>query len=180
MWGFSMSTPFANTRHFYEYLGRFYAMWSATELNIDLMIGRLLKITPEQTHALVAGMQFGRKAALFRSLLSESDYSNISELKRFLSRIKNESLRNVFTHSIMFTGTDSVTFIHRYSRDDYKANGYHFKADGFVAHVKEFLQLAEDFGKALNISPDELKVFAKSALSSKSTTDQTEDSEVNR
>jgi hypothetical protein len=67
------SKPFVHTQPFYGHFGWFYAVWTATELNIDLTIGKLLKLSPEQTHALVAGMQFGRKAALLRSLLSKSD-----------------------------------------------------------------------------------------------------------
>ena len=98
-----MSKPFVHTKRFYGHFGRFYAVWSAAELNIDLTIGRILKIPPEQTHTLVAGMQFGR-----------------------------------------------------------------------VTHIKNFVQLADDFEKALNISHDELEVFAKAALPPKSTTAQTD------
>ena len=112
---------FVQTERFYGHLGRFYAVWNATELNIDWVIGKILKITPEQTHALVAGMMFGRKAALLRSLLPKSDYKNVSELKGFLTRLKNESLRNVFTHSLIFSDLDGVTFVHRKSQDDYSA-----------------------------------------------------------
>jgi hypothetical protein len=100
-----------------------------------LTIGKILKITPEQTHALVVGMMFGRKAALLRSLLPKSDYKNISELKGFLTHIKKLGLRNVFTHSLIFSSPDDVTFVHRSSQDDYSAKGYSFKADDFCGHV---------------------------------------------
>src|SRR3974390_3555954 len=90
--------PFAYTQRFYAHLGCFYAVWSATELNIDWAIGKILKLSHEQTHVLVARMQFGRKAALLRSLLPKSDYANASEIKGFLTRIRKESLRNVFSH----------------------------------------------------------------------------------
>jgi hypothetical protein len=162
------SKPFVQTERFYGHLGRFYAVWNATELNIDWVIGKMLKITPEQTHALVAGMMFGRKAALLRSLLPKSDYKNVSELKGFLTRIKKEALRNVFTHSLIFSDLDSVTFVHRSSQDDYSAKGYRFKADDFCGHVKAFVQLASDFEKALAIPHDELEQFAKAALPRKS------------
>jgi hypothetical protein len=159
--------PFAQTAQFYGHLGWFYAVWSATELNIDLTIGKLLKLPPEQTHALLAGLQFGRKAALLRSLLTKSDYPNVPELKGFLTRIRTESLRNVFSHSFIFSDIDSVTFVHRRSQDEYSADGYKFKADGFVTHVKNFLQLAHDFEKALAIPHDELLEFARAALRSR-------------
>jgi hypothetical protein len=53
--------------------------------------------------------------------------------------------------------------------------GYRFKADDFVTHVKAFVQLAEDFEKALAISHDELETFAKAALPSKSETTENTD-----
>jgi hypothetical protein len=156
--------PFVFTPRFYGNLGWFYAVWSQTELNIDWTIGNILKITAEQTHALVAGMQFGRKAALLRSLLPNSSYSNAPELKGYLTRIRRESLRNVFTHSLIFSSPGSVTFVHRSSQGEYSADGYQFTADQFVTHVKNFVQLADDFEKALAIPLDELKRFAKAAL----------------
>jgi len=155
---------FAHTPTFYAHLGRFYAVWLATETNIDFVIGRLLKITAEQTHALLAGMQFGRKAALLRSLLTKSDYPNAADLKGYLTLIRKQSLRNVFTHSLLFSDADSVTFVHRSSQDEYPAQGYKFTAEGFVRHVKEFVQLAHDFETALAIPHDELNRFAKAAL----------------
>jgi len=62
--------PFASTIPFFSALGAFYATWTTVDLMVDLAIGRLLKLSPEQTHALVAGLEFGRKTALVRSLLS--------------------------------------------------------------------------------------------------------------
>ena len=80
----------------------------------------------------------------------------------------------MFTHSLIFSNPNSVTFVHRSSQEDYSAKGYRFKADDFVTHIKNFVQLADDFEKALNISHDELEVFAKAALPPKSTTAQTD------
>ena len=156
--------PFAQTPQFYGHLGGFYAVWSATELNIDIAIGKIKKLSPEQTHALVARLQFGRKAALLRSLLSKSDYTNVSELDGFLTRIEQGSLRNVFAHSFFFSGPDSITFVHRSSQKKYSAMGYRFKADEFIRHVKQFIHLAHDFEKALAISHDERGKFGKAAL----------------
>ena len=162
------SKPFIHTERFFGHLGLFHAIWSATELNIHLTIGKILKLTPEQTHALVAGMMFGRKAALLRSLLPKSDYKNVSELKEFLTHIKKSALRNVFTHSLIFSSPDGVTFVHRSSQDGYSAKGYSFKADDFCGHVIAFVKLAKEFDKALAIPPDELEQFARAALPPKS------------
>ena len=59
-----MSTPYANTPEFYALLGRFYAAWSRVEIVLDCAIWKVLGTTPEQAHAVVAGMEFGRKAAV--------------------------------------------------------------------------------------------------------------------
>jgi hypothetical protein len=156
--------PFVSTPIFYGHFGKFYAVWSQVELNIDFAIGNILKASAEQTHALVAGMQFGRKAALLRTLLPNSNFSNVPELKGYLTRIRKNSLRNVFTHSLVFSNPGSVTFVHRSSQGEYSADGYRFTADQFVTHVKDFVQLAADFEKALNIPYEELNSFAKAAL----------------
>ena len=122
------------------------------ELNVDFTICKILRITPEQTHALVAGLHFGPKAALLRSLLPTSSFKNVSELKGFLTRITRESLRNVFTHSFIASDEHSVTFIHRKNQTIYSADTYKFEADDFCTHVKEFVKLAHDFEVALCIS----------------------------
>src|SRR5262249_50815584 len=111
--------PFANTPRFYSHLGWFHAAWTAMDLDVDFAIYKLLKITPEQTHALVAGLEFGRKTALLRSLLSQSDLKNKDQLKGFLTRISKESLRNVFSHSFIASDEHSVAFIHRSSQGQY-------------------------------------------------------------
>jgi hypothetical protein len=156
---------FANTERFYSHFGRFYATWTAMELNIDFTICKILRITPEQTHALVAGLHFGPKAALLRSLLPTSNFKNVSELKGFLTRITRESLRNVFTHSFIASDEHSVTFIHRKNQTIYSADIYKFEADDFCIHVKEFVQLAHDFEVALGISSNkEVGEFASFAI----------------
>jgi hypothetical protein len=158
------ATPFANTPRFYSHLGWFHAAWTAMDLVVDLAICKLLKITPEQTHALVAGLEFGRKTALLRSLLSQSDYKNVAQLKGFITRISKESLRNVFSHSFIASDADSVAFIHRSSQGQYSAKGYQFTPDNFVAHTKAFVQLAEDLRKALGFSAKEIGDFAAAAI----------------
>ncbi len=156
--------PFANTNRFYGHFGWFYASWTAMELNVDFAICKCLKITPEQTHALVAGLEFGRKAALLRSLLPSSDYKNPEQLKGYLTRIAKESLRNVFTHSFIASDEHSIQFIHRTSQGQYSSTGYKFTADNFCKHVKDFVQLAYDFEKALDIPPGERAGFAVAAI----------------
>jgi hypothetical protein len=162
--------PFANTAQFYAHLGWFYSAWSSVDLSVDLAICRCLKISPEQTHMLVAGLEFGRKTALLRSVLSTSGYTvaEVEKLKGYLTRISKESLRNVFAHSFLASDTESVHFIHRKSQGAYSATGYKFMAEGFVQHVKDFVQLAHDFEKALGFSHKDIGDFAAAAVKEES------------
>jgi hypothetical protein len=159
---------FAHTPRFYAHFGWFYATWTAVDLDVDLAICKCLKITPEQTHALVAGLEFGRKVALLRSLLPASNYKNVEQIKGYLTRISKESLRNVFTHSFIVSDHESVHFIHRSSQGQYSATGYKFTPDNFCKHIKDFVQLGESFEKALALSPKEIGDFAAAAVKKKS------------
>jgi hypothetical protein len=86
---------FANTTDFYALLGAFYAAWSRAEIVIDCAIWKVLGTTQRQAHILVAGMEFGRKAAVLKSLLRGSNYKNVEQIKGCLTRIR-KSRRNIF------------------------------------------------------------------------------------
>ncbi len=86
-------TPYANTTAFYTALGYFYAAWSRTDLAIDCAIWKALgTATPEEVHARVAAMKFGRKCEDFRSLLPASKFENIEEVEALLTRITDHSM----------------------------------------------------------------------------------------
>ena len=55
---------------------------------------------------------------MLRSLLPNSDYQNVPELEEFLTRIEEESLRNVFAQSFLASDPQSVTFVHRPSKSN--------------------------------------------------------------
>jgi hypothetical protein len=156
--------PYANTPKFCALLGRFYATWSRVEIVLDCAIWKVLGTTPEQAHAVVAGMEFGRKSAVLRSLLATSKFENVDELKGILTRITKTSLRNTFSHSFLASDENSVSFIHRTSQGQYTVKGYTFTADQFDTHVHEFVQLARDFERALSLSDREVAEFAAAAL----------------
>jgi hypothetical protein len=67
-----------------------------------LTIGKLLKITPEQTHAKLSRLRFADKVKLLRKRLAKSDYPNAPELDDYLNRIQKSSMRNVFAALISF------------------------------------------------------------------------------
>jgi hypothetical protein len=89
-------TKLGMTVEFTSQVGRFYGIWAATELAIDYAIGFFLKLPPEETHLLTAGMEFNRKARLVMALIKRSDHTNKSQLLAALKIIQNESLRNAF------------------------------------------------------------------------------------
>jgi hypothetical protein len=157
--------PFANTIPFYTMLGLFYAAHSSAELTLDCAICRVLKLTPEQTHVLVATWEYGRKAAVLRSLLKGSAYNNKeAEIKGYLTKI-GKSLRNTFAHSFLASDEHHVTFVHRTAtQGEYSCIGYNFTPDGFGRHVQDFVQLAHDFEKALGLSHSEIAEFAAAAV----------------
>lgn len=157
--------PFANTGDFYTALGRFYAVWSAVELDIDCAIGKLKQLPPEEAHRLVAAMKFSKKLDVLRFLLDNSKYENVAQLKEFLDRIENETLRNVFAHSFMASDSSSVSFYHRRSRQgQYSCEPYRFEAENFFVHVQNFAQLAHDFERAFGFAQKEVGKFASFAL----------------
>jgi hypothetical protein len=156
--------PFANTERFYLHFGRFYATWTAVELTIDCAIGKILKLTPKHTHAFVGPLEFGRKAAILRSLLPSTDYQNVEEIKRLLTLITKRSLRNAFSHSFIVSDTETVGFVHRRSQEEYRADSYRFTADNFVGHSMAFVQAAHEFEKALGLTTKEIGAFASEAI----------------
>ena len=156
--------PFANTSNFYTALGWYHAVWSATELNIDYVIGKLKKLPPEATHALVAALKFSDKTKLLRSLLNEAAPANIAQLRDFLDRIDND-FRNVFSHSFLASDAKTITFIHRTSRrGKYSCTCYQFEAENFLTHVRWFVQLADDFEKTLGLDHKQVADFAAYAV----------------
>jgi hypothetical protein len=166
---------YANTSHFTNNLGTFYGMWLALEATIDYQIGRLLKQPYTETHILTAGMEFGRKANLLRILISRSDHPNKEHIKRLLTKLQQESKRNIFTHSILHSLADEVTFIHRKIDGAFSATGTRFTKGEFESHVKNMVNLANDFGRALDFDHDDFQSFcaeAHNAMKSDSTSPQ--------
>jgi hypothetical protein len=154
---------FANTTEFYAMLGAFYAAWSRAELVVDCAIWKILGTTQRQAHILVGAMEFGRKAAVLRSLLPRSNYKNLEQIKGLLTRI-SKSRRNEFSHSILASKPDLVRFIHRRAQGEYCATPYVFSPAEFAQHVDDFRKLVLDFEKTLELSDKEIGDFASAAI----------------
>jgi hypothetical protein len=149
-------------------VGRFYGMWASLEASIDYSIGRLLKIPHTDTHILTAGMEFGRKANLLRALLTRSDDPDRDKIKSLLTKLQNEARRNIFTHSLMFSDENSVTFVHRRMDGTYTGSEIRFTGPEFEKHVVDITNLARDLGRFLNIDPDDYQAFGRAASSASS------------
>jgi hypothetical protein len=149
-----------------ETLGRFYGMWSALEAEVDYLIGRYIQLPHEVTHILTAGMEFARKANLLRTLVMRSTDPDKEKIRDLLSKIQNESKRNLFTHSLITSNTSSITFVYRKADGAYSAKESRFTAEEFRQHVRLVTFLAADFSETAKIDDADFQDFGQAALSS--------------
>src|SRR5262249_16772784 len=106
------SKRFANTDEFRCSLGGFFAAWSRTELVIDFAIWKAQGIeTPEEAHKRSADTTFSDKCKQLRALIDGGKVPHVA--REMLDQIQNDSLRNVFAHSILASDEQMVFFIHR-------------------------------------------------------------------
>ncbi len=158
-----IAPSYALTQHFTENLGIFYGLWIALEATIEHQIGRLLKIAHIETHILIAGMEFGRKANLFRILIMRENGPNAEKIATLLNKLQNEAKRNIFTHSIVHSVMDQVTFIHRKIDNKFSATTTTFTSDEFENHVRNMVSVANEFGRLLNIDQADFQSFCDAA-----------------
>jgi hypothetical protein len=115
----------SQTPIFQRELGRFFGAWTSAEATIDFSIGKLLKITHEESHLITATLEFGRKITLLRSLVSRHRSKNKETIIKCLNTLQNESKRNVFAHSYIGSTKTVVTFIERIPYGKFSANELH-------------------------------------------------------
>src|ERR1700722_17381085 len=141
-------------------LGAFFAQWATLELVTSYGICKFLKISFEDAHILTSGMEFGRKSMLLRNLAYRSDAPEKGQIIRLLAKIQNESKRNVFAHSFIMSGPQTVTFIDRSRGGDYVATKHTFTVREFFDHVAGFTNHAAALEKCLGLDKGELHRFA--------------------
>jgi hypothetical protein len=138
----------------------FYGLWTALDSTIDYEIGKLLGLPPRTTHTIVAGMEFGRKASLFRILLNQSELPKKTEIDKLLVTIQNEAKRNIFTHSIIHSLADEVTFVHRRVQNGvFSVRLTKFTRAEFESHVREIMRISNKLGALLAIDRDDYETF---------------------
>jgi hypothetical protein len=160
--------PFANTTAFYAALGCFYAAWSRAELAIECATWKASGTgSAEQAHERSAGMKFGEKCKLLRTLLNDDKIPNSEKVKDLLAQIENYG-RNVFAHSFLVSDEHSVAFVHRAKgrgkHGKYKVTPYQISRNDFFDHVQNFVQLSFDFEQAVGLSQQEVAEFGAMAL----------------
>jgi hypothetical protein len=146
-------------------LGTFYGFWSSLETTLDYLIGRYLKLPHEETHILTAGMEFGRKANLLRALVMRTSDPNKDKIRDALTKIQNESKRNLFSHSLINSNPHSITFVYRKTDGVYSATETRFTPPEFADHLKKIARLAGEFTKLVKIDEADFQAFGKAALS---------------
>jgi hypothetical protein len=158
--------PFANTPEFYSALGRFYAVWSHTELAIDCAIWKASGTeTAECAHELAARTKFSDKCKRLRTLLDGRRIPHGEKVNDLLTQIEHHSMRNVFAHSFLASDEHSVAFIHRkVESKKYQATTYQISRDDFLNHVQNFVQLCFEFEQAVGLSHKEVADFAAMAV----------------
>jgi hypothetical protein len=160
-----MTTKMGLSDSFLSDLGHFFGLWAALEATIDYMIGSLLKISHEETHILTAGMEFGRKADLLRAFLARSSHKEKDRIGPLLTIIQNEARRNIFTHSMISSNADLVTFTHRKVQGAYSTTEITFTGPEFNRHVCTITRYMMDLHSLLDIDENDFQAFGKAASS---------------
>jgi len=156
--------PLVFNRQFLKWLGSFWGAWNSVELTLSFAIGACLGIPHEQTHILTSGIEFGRKAALLRNLVYQTNMPHKGKIIGLIGKLQNEAKRNAIAHGIIASDEATVTFIEQARGGDYRTTSYQFTLKAFAAHVIMIASIAEQLCIEFQISEDELFRFAAAAL----------------
>ena len=155
------------TDPFLSKVGKFYGIWSTTELAIDYAVGKFLSLPFEETHLLTAGMEFNRKARLLMALLNRSDHPQKNVMINSVKTIQNESLRNVLAHSFMEHEHDYVVFVERSRHGSYNPTRHKFTLPEFSAHVENLYEASVALHDAIGMTDEEVQKFGDAAFNVK-------------
>jgi hypothetical protein len=150
---------------FHILLGQFHCIWLMFDVQVDYSIGKFLNISPEQTHILVAGMEFGRKLRLLIELLKRSDHPKKATLIESIRTLQGAK-RDIITHSYIASSKTHIRFLYR-GRGEYSAGKLTFHIDQFNEHVATMVEAAQKYQRTLNAPDDEQIAFAEACLNIK-------------
>jgi hypothetical protein len=151
--------------NYHRMMGLFNGTWASLDLTTDYAIYRFLNVTPGQAHLITSGMMFGRKARLLADLIGHSDHPKRAEILGAFNKVRGGNMRDVFAHSYIRSGDDSVTFVDRSSSGEFKATEHTFTMLDLAKHVHDFAISVEAFWNALGVTKPEIEEFAMAAFS---------------
>lgn len=133
---------------------------------IDFAIGHFLKTLAEDTHILIAGLEFGRKLWIRLDLTKRSQHKNRGALVDAIQVLQGAK-RDTIAHAYIRTESDTVVFISRSRGGPYNATELKFTGNEFDEHVSKTVRAAIQFQDALGASDAELIAFAEACLNIK-------------
>jgi hypothetical protein len=151
---------------FHKLLGQFHGIWLSLDPVLDYSIGFFLSIPPEDTHVIVAGMEFGKKLRILIDLIRRYPHPRKAELIKQL-KILQGSKRDQITHAYIASNREQVIFISRSRGGEYNATKLSFSIKEFSEHVVKILHAAQAYDRALGAKPDDVIAFANAALRTK-------------
>jgi hypothetical protein len=152
--------------NFHKWLGQFHGIWLTLDPVLDYSIGYFLSIPPDDTHIIVAGMEFGRKLRILIDLIRRYPHPQKAELIKQL-KILQGSKRDQITHAYIASDREQVIFILRSRGGEYSATELRFAIKEFGEHVVKILHAAQAYDRAFGAKADDVLAFANAALRTK-------------
>ncbi|MGE0775480.1 MAG: hypothetical protein AB7G25_12570 [Sphingomonadaceae bacterium] len=144
-------TPFqGHTGWIFTSFGRFMAIWSEFEITIEVAITRLTKMNALDASIVLSGIQFGAKAEILKSLLSERGFE---QSKSAVQKAIDIGKRNALIHSVPSGDEKSMrfAFVRREVKNTYKVREWDMSAEEFNEQVEKFLRAFYDVTISLDI-----------------------------
>jgi hypothetical protein len=155
----------ALTDDYHKAMGLFNGMWASLDLTTDYAIYKFLNVTPGQAHLITSGMMFGRKARLLADLIGHSNHPNKAQILGAFNKVRGGNMRDIFAHSYIRSGINSVTFVERSTSNEFKATEHTFTMLALAQHVHDFAAGVEAFWTSLGVTKSEIEAFAMAAFS---------------
>ncbi len=146
---------------FLQHYGDFFAFWSTFDLIIEIMIMRKLGIDEEETCIVCAGLGFGMKVAILKSLMNRHPDSaaHVADIEK----AQNLAARNSFAHGFFMLNRSTAEFklIRRAVKDHYTATTKHYNDATMEKHTKDFIAHVNEMMKTFLITEDEIEDYIK-------------------
>lgn len=153
--------PGPGTDSFLKDYGSFMALWCTFDLLVEIIIMRELRLEPQETSIICAGLGFGAKANILYSLLSRND-ANADGIT-LIKRAQTVAERNSFAHGFLMYDGDLDTFkiIKREVKDTYQPKAKNLTNGGMSDHRGQFSRAVEAVSECFKITTDELNDYAE-------------------